>query len=268
MNLKNEIKSKIPAAVGYEDDTLTVLTERNSEYAVIAVYGKDEKIIDIINSRESRLKTNIDAADALKVVDIYSDEVIFIHHFLKNASPDERKADKEETIPLKEETIAERKEIMNTLSPPPLITKRRPLHKTDTSFLGLLEKFEGFEEVLPGSDTRIFDEKVMKDNNVKVNYMDISSPPWAPYLGYRDIFSEDSDLPRRLIGKTEVNEREYLTYFVLASLKRSAQPFYGNSGFVYLLPYGEEYCYWMMCVDTERGKVCYPFDEDGCVSNE
>ena len=261
MELKNSINNKINSCVIHDGNILTVTVYGSSEYAVMIIMDDNERLIDIIKSGCSEFCIDLSTADELYIADIYTDEKIFSHTFGKIAEPE--KTIKEESIishEVKNKTEGENN-MQNTL-PPPLLTMKKSVQPMDTKFLNLLESYDKIHPYLKDSDVRIFDEKILKENGTKVKYHGMDVPVWYPYLNYTDLFCTDTTHPKRLIGKAVIKDNEYITYFVLCNIRYSNQPFWGNTGFVYLLPVDEDYAYWMMCLEPTDGNIAYPYDEE------
>lgn len=259
-------KQNLSPSVSFSDDgkKINILCDNEKEYALIISY-KDgtQKILDIITSGNHTFDIlNNNDKESISLVDIYSDENVFNHIFpqsKENIPPDEKKTEKVEIM---SSEIKKEKNMNITNTPPELITKKRPLPSTDLSFLKDLKPISGFDCALPQNDLREFDEGYIREKRISVNYSEMSVPAWYPFLSYHDRTSESSSLPERIIGTMNINDVTYLTFGILTDIKHGIQPFFGTTGFVYLIPYDDKYAYWVMYLDIASGKVCYPYDEE------
>ncbi len=268
MNIENRISNRADIALSLDNDVLNVnCGDNGSEYAVIITYcSGTERMLDIIRygQRSFTIEKTKDVS-RISLVDIYSDEEVFLHIFPENIKtiPEDEKNEENKEIIIQEKEYKERKTKMNnSQTPPPLLTKKRELTHTDTSFLDRLPSFGGFDCVTDQCDMRVFDEKMVMKEKFQVNYNKMKVPAWYPFLGYSDRSAEGSTLPCRIIGVTNIDHTDYLTYGILTDIKKGIQPFFGTTGFVYLVPYDHKYAYWMMFLDLKTGNIAYPYDED------
>lgn len=261
MILKNTIHTTNHFNVKRGKNSFIVSSEDfKSEYAVIAFGEYGEKLLDIIKTDCEIFFCDEDYEKtyAVTLTDIYSDKEVFraeITHEDKKETISGVKDEEKTIIP----SEYERKHTED--KPPKLVTKKRQMKKTDTSFLEKLRKFNF--PCLAGidHDIRIFDENTIREHGIRVNYCGLSVPAWYPYLGYRDITVKDCDFPAKIIGTDEINGRQYLLYGHLTNIKKGIQPFFGSTGYVYLCVIDDDYGYWVMYLDIETGEVRYPHDD-------
>ncbi len=269
MILENKLISSHDITVEKNTDGFYVrIFPVSSEYAFIASGQYGEKVPEIIKRPESIIPFSGDMfskTDMIKIIDIYSDEEVFMAEI-----SDEEKSDPEKEISEENASIIPSKDEREKTEdiPPKLITKKKTMKKTDISFMEKLTDFDSFDCRMPECRIKIFDEAFMKKEGVKVNYEGLSVPAWYPFLGYKDITALNSPMPQRLIGITKINDKEFLTYGVLTDLRRGIQPFFGSTGFVYLVTTDDRYGYWMMYLDINTGKVSYPYDEEYMTASE
>ncbi|MBE6039239.1 MAG: hypothetical protein E7218_08635 [Anaerofustis stercorihominis] len=268
MKLENIADVNKNISLSLEGDMLNIkITDNSTEYAVLLKYddGK-ETVADIIKTDEKNVKIITDNLTQVQIADIYTDSIVFDHVFTVGSEEYKNAPVNNDEIYLTEEHDKNKEMKKSTADPPVLVThnKRHEINEFKAQkeqFKGL-EEFDNFDCRLPEHSMYVFDEDILRSDGIKIMFNGQQVPAWFPYLNYHDTMTEGATLPQKIIGKMTINSVQYITYGVLCHIKDGRQPFFGATGFVYLVPSYGEYAYWIMYLDEITGKICYPYDEE------